>query len=138
MFTSRPILMLTATAFALQLLAVSSPTLASDSSKNTTGLPTYPRVDGGMMDPVPRDTFGRKCTHFATDTPDPLQIVENWYRKALAGATESDVNKDSIYGDYFKLTGIKLSRGDDFLTVYRTENGKSTSIELFKCAAPAK
>jgi hypothetical protein len=51
---------------------------------------------------------------------------------------EGDVNKNSLYGSYFKLTGHRLTRGDDFLTVYRTANGESTSIELFKCAGPPK
>jgi hypothetical protein len=105
------------------------------SEKNTTGLPTYPHVKSAMMDPVPRNTLGRQCTHYAADSPDPLETVEAWYRQALPGAVETDVNQDSIYGSYFKLTGIRLTRKDDFLTVYRMPDGNSTSIELFKCGA---
>jgi hypothetical protein len=104
----------------------------------SSGLPLYPGVRGGIMDAVARDTLGQQCTHFATDSPDPLETVVSWYRKALPGAIESDVNKNSLYGSYFKLTGIRLTRGDDFLTVYRTANGESTSIELFKCAGPPR
>jgi len=64
--------------------------------------------------------------------------VEAWYRNALPGAVESDVNENSIYGSYFKLSGIRLTRGNDFLTVYTIPSGGSTSIELFKCQAAAK
>jgi hypothetical protein len=111
---------------------------AEKTDKNTTGLPTYPHVSSAMMDGVLRNTLGRQCTHYAADSPDPLETVEDWYRKALPGAVESDVNKDSIYGSYFKLTGIRLSRDNDFLTIYRMPAGSSTSIELFKCSAPTK
>jgi hypothetical protein len=106
---------------------------AADIDKNTTGLPTYPHLRRAVMDAVSRNTLGRQCTHFAADSGDPLEMVQDWYRKALPGAVESDVNQDSIYGSYFKLTGIRLTRGSDFLTIYRTANGASTSIELFKC-----
>jgi len=111
---------------------------AERTDKNTTGLPTYPHVLSAIMDGVLRNTLGRQCTHYAADSPDPLETVEAWYRKALPGAVESDVNKESIYGSYFKLTGIKLTRDNDFLTVYRMPAGSSTSIELFKCSAPTK
>jgi hypothetical protein len=49
-----------------------------------------------------------------------------------------DVNQDSIYGSYFKLTGIRLTKGSDFLTVYRTADGSSMSIELFECREASK
>jgi len=91
-----------------------------------------------MMDPVPRDTLGHQCTHYAAESPDPLETVEAWYRKVLPGSVEGDVNKDSMYGSYFKLIGIKLTRGNDFLTIYRTADAKSTSIELFKCGGSAR
>jgi hypothetical protein len=106
---------------------------AGDIDKNTTGLPTYPHLRRAVMDSVARNTLGHQCTHFAADSADPLETVVQWYRKAVPGAVESDVNQDSIYGSYFKLTGIRLTKGSDFLTVYRTANGTSTSIELFKC-----
>jgi hypothetical protein len=114
------------------------PSPAADVVQNTTGLPTYPHLRRAIMDSVSRNTLGHQCTHFAADSGDPLEVVEAWYRKALPGAVESDVNQDSIYGSYFKLTGIKLTKGSDFLTVYRTVNGTSTSIELFKCQEASK
>jgi hypothetical protein len=109
----------------------------ADLDRNTTGLPSYPHLRSAVMDPVARNTQGRQCTHFAADSPDSLEAVESWYRQALPGAVESDVNKDSIYGSYFKLNGIRLVRGNDFLTVYRLANGSVTSIELFNCG-PAR
>ena len=111
--------------------------LAADIDPNTTGLPTYPHVRRAIMDPITRNTLGRQCTHYAAESGDALETVETWYRKALPGAVESDVNENSIYGSYFRLTGIRLTQGDDFLTVYRLLSGASTSIELFKCQAAA-
>ncbi len=108
---------------------------AADVEKNTTGLPTYPHLRRAIMDPVLRSTLGHQCTHFAAESGDQLEAVEAWYRRALPGSIESDVNEDSPYGSYFKLTGIRLTKGNDFLTVYRTADGASTSIELFKCQA---
>jgi hypothetical protein len=116
--------------FSLQLGG--SSVLAAD-DRNTTGLPTYPHLTHAVMDPVPRDTRGRKCIHFVGNSPDQLEVVEEWYRQAFAGASESDISDDPLYGDYFKLVGIKLVRGNDFATVYREETGRSTSIELFSC-----
>jgi hypothetical protein len=112
--------------------------LAADINQNTTGLPTYPHLRRAMMDAVPRITLGRQCTHYAAESADPLETVEAWYRNALPGAVESDVNQDPIYGSYFKLSGIRLTKGNDFLTVYRIPSGASTSIELFKCQVAAK
>src|ERR1017187_4041562 len=34
-------------------------------------------------------------------------------------AKTDDVNKDSLYGSYFKLEGIKLLSGNDIVHVYR-------------------
>jgi hypothetical protein len=42
------------------------------------------------------------------------------------------VNKDSLYCG-FKLDGIKLLLGNDFVDIYRMANQKTTSIEIFKC-----
>ena len=76
---------------------------------------------------------GRSCIHFSASTPDGLAAVEDWYKKALPSAKLDDVNKDSMYGDHFKLDGIKLLNGNDFVNVYRMNNGTRTSVELFKC-----
>jgi hypothetical protein len=117
---------------------LSSRSAAADVDHNTTGLPTYPHLRRAIMDAVPRNTLGHQCTHFAAESGDPLEMVEAWYRRALPGALESDVNQDSMYGSYFKLTGIRLTKGSDFLTVYRTDTGTSTAIELFKCQEASK
>jgi hypothetical protein len=112
---------------------------AADQS-NTTGLPTYPNMKSQLMDAVYRSLpNGQNCTHFSANTPDELTAVEDWYKKALPNAKIADVNKDSLYGSYFKLDGIKLLRGNEIVNVYRMKNDKQTSVELFKCRdAPAK
>jgi hypothetical protein len=51
----------------------------------------------------------------------------------MPAAKADDVNKDSLYGSYFKLDGIKLLLGNDIVNIYRMENQKTTSIEIFKC-----
>jgi hypothetical protein len=83
-----------ALATGLSLLPAASP--AADVEQNTTGLPTYPHMRRGLMDSVPRNTLGRQCTHYAAESGDPLEMVEAWYRKALPGAVESNVNDNSI------------------------------------------
>jgi hypothetical protein len=109
-------------------------TVAGGANKNTTGLPTYPHDSGGIMDSVYRSVpNGQHCMHYAGSTPDALAVVEDWYKKALPKAHIDDVNKNSPYGSYFKLDGVKLVIGNDFLTIYRTTNGTETSIEIFKC-----
>jgi hypothetical protein len=138
MLASRVAFPVTAAALATSLSLLSTAGTAADIEQNTTGLPTYPHLHRGLMDPVARNTLGRQCTHYAAESGDPLEMVEAWYRKALPGAVESNVNENSIYGTYFKLTGIRLTLGSDFLTVYRTPAGVSTSIELFKCRASSQ
>jgi hypothetical protein len=101
---------------------------------NTTGLPTYPHDDKGKMDSTYRSLpNGQHCMHYSGDTPDALADVEAWYKKQLPAAKLEDVNKDSLYGGYFKLDGIKLLVGNDIVNVYRMTNQKTTSIEIFKC-----
>jgi len=108
------------------------PSLAAGT--NTTGLPTYPRHSGGTMDATYRSIpNGQHCIHFDTDTPDALADVEAWYKKQMPGAKADDANKDPLYGSYFKLDGIKLLLGNDIVNIYRMENQKTTSIEVFKC-----
>jgi hypothetical protein len=113
---------------------------AAEPQKNTTGLPTYPRDTGGRMDAVSRSLpNGQNCIHYASSTTDPLQTVIDWYKKALPGAKVDDVNKDSLYGNYFKLDGVKLLIGNDIVNVYRMTGGaEKTTVEIFKCSnAPA-
>lgn len=136
----------------LAMLAVCGACVAGavETHKNITGLPTYPRDKGGLMDAVSRSLpNGQHCIHYASSTTDPLQAVIDWYKKALPGARVEDVNKDSLYGNYFKLDGVKLLVGNNIVNVYRMTGGlnlpyvkkddaQKTSIELFKCSdAPA-
>lgn len=111
-----------------------SPSHAADSQANVTGLPTYPHDADGQMDATVRSIpNGQHCIHYSSNSTDALAAVEDWYRKALPGAKVEDVNKDSLYGHYFKLDGIKLLMGNDIVNVYRMGDSKHTSIEIFKC-----
>lgn len=109
----------------------------AESVYNLTGLPVYPNLSKAEMDSVARtDALGHWCTRFAAETFDPLEVVEAWYRKILAHASETDLNHDERYGKFGHLSGIKLALGIDSVTVYRTANQSSTSIELFRCSPP--
>jgi len=129
---------ITTAALAITLATTSPANAGRRADKNTTGLPTYPQDKGGIMDAVMRSIpNGQRCTHYASDTTDPLAAVIEWYKKALPGAKVEDVNKDSLYGSYFKLDGVKLLVGNDIVNVYRggldSDGAKKTSIEIFKC-----
>jgi hypothetical protein len=116
------------------LLAAGSIAAAED-VHNLTGLPAYPHLSRAQMDNVTRtDALGHRCTRFAAETFDSLDIVEAWYRKALVGASETDLNHDERYKIYDGLSGIKLAVGVDSVTVYKTANQSTTSIELFRCS----
>jgi hypothetical protein len=118
----------------VSLLAAASIAPAED-VYNLTGLPAYPRLSRGEMDNVARtDALGHRCTRFAAETVDSLEIVEAWYRKALVGASETDLNHDERYKIYQGLLGIKLAVGVDSVTVFKTANQSTTSIELFRCS----
>jgi hypothetical protein len=102
---------------------------------NLTGLPVYPYLTTADMDDVARtDTMGHWCTRFTAQASAPLEVVEDWYRKALVNASETNLRNDQRYRDYSNLTGIKLAVGVDYVTVFRTGNQPTTSIELFKCS----
>jgi hypothetical protein len=103
--------------------------------QNLTGLPVYPSLGKAMMDHVSRtDKLGRWCTRFSAETSYSLDAVETWYRKTLRGASETDLVNDERYKNYFRLSGIKLAVGIDYVTVFRVPNQTSTSIELFRCS----
>jgi hypothetical protein len=124
-----------ATLLTFALLELASIASAQD-VYNLTGLPAYPNLSKARMDAVARtDKMGHWCTRFAADSFDPLDVVEAWYRKVLLNASETDLNNDERYRNYPKLSGIKLALGIDYVTVYRTANQSSTSIELFRCSA---
>ena len=103
---------------------------------NLTGLPLYPNLSRAKMDGVARtDALGHWCNRFAAETFDRNDVVQDWYRKALVNASETDLNNDERYKSLVKLSGIKLALGIDYVTVYRTANQTTTSIELFRCSA---
>jgi hypothetical protein len=104
---------------------------------NSTGLPVYPYLTTADMDTVARtDTLGHWCARFTAQASAPLEVVEEWYRKALVTASETNLRNDQRYRDYVDLSGIKLSIGIDYVTVFRIGNRSTTSIELFKCGRP--
>lgn len=110
---------------------------SAESVYNLTGLPAYPNLHTAKMDTVARtDTLGHWCNRFAGATFDSLEIVEAWYRKVLINASETDLTNDDRYKN-FNLSGIKLALGVDYVTVFKTANQSSTSIELFRCSPPS-
>ncbi len=121
------------TILALTMSALGCQPSAAQNQKNATGLPTYPKDEGGvMLSEYTEQPFGKVCIFYSTDTNDALAAVEAWYRKALPAATVDDVNKNSAYGPIV-LNGIKLLSGKDVVAVYRMPKGDHTVIELFKC-----
>src|SRR3984957_12082995 len=103
---------------------------------NLTGLPVYPYLTTADMDDVARtDTMGHWCIRFTAEASAPLEVVEDWYRKALVNASETNLRNDEKYKSYINLSGIKLAVGLDSVTVFRTGNQSTTLIELFKCRA---
>ena len=118
---------------------MAAPTADAQGVYNLTGLPLYPNLTSAQMDSVTRtDALGHWCMRFAAATYASLDTVEDWYRKALPAASETDLNHDERYNGYFKLSGIKLAFGIDSVTVFRAANQPHTSIELFKCSQPKK
>jgi hypothetical protein len=108
---------------------------AAQEAYNLTGLPLYPNLTSVQMDNVTRtDAMGHLCMRFAAESFDSLDTVEDWYRKALPTASETDLNHDERYAAYLKLSGIKLGFGIDSVTVFRTADQSHTIIELFKCS----
>jgi hypothetical protein len=116
-----------------------APIAYAQDAYNLTGLPLYPNLTSVQMDSVTRtDALGHWCMRFAAETFDSLDLVEDWYRKALPRASETDLNHDERYNGYFKLSGIKLGIGIDSVTVFRAANQSHTSIELFRCSQSKK
>jgi hypothetical protein len=116
-------------------LSSAAPNALAREVYNLTGLPVYPYLTTADMDEVARtDTMGHWCTRFTAEASAPLEVVEDWYRKALVNASETNLRNDQRYRDYLNLTGIKLAVGVDYVTVFRTGNQPTTSIELFKCS----
>jgi hypothetical protein len=100
---------------------------------NLTGLPTYPNVDKAAMDDVLRtEALGRWCARFIASTTDSLGAVEDWYRKTLMRASETDLERDERFQGYPIFSGIKLALGRDYVALYRLPN-QPTIIELHRC-----
>ncbi len=109
----------------------------ADVVNNYTGLPVFPSLSRAAMDKLTKtDTLGRWCSRFTAETSYPLDAVEDWYRKALATASETNLTNDATYKPYPGLSGIKLAVGIDYVTVFRVSGQTSTSIELFRCSPP--
>jgi hypothetical protein len=101
---------------------------------NLTGLPAYPNLSTAAMDHVYRtEALGRWCARFTATTTDSLPVVENWYRKTLARASETDLAHDERFKDYPSLSGIKLALGIDYVALYRFVH-QPTVIELHRCS----
>ena len=113
-------------------VSISSVSLAAD--RNSTGLPTYPNESGGKMDATYRSIpNGQSCISYSSESSDAPADVEAWFKTQMPGARVEDVNKNSLYGSWFKLDGIKLLVGNDIVNIYRMKDQKTTSIEIFKC-----
>lgn len=101
---------------------------------NWTGLPAYPNLSRAAMDEVYRtEALGRWCARFTASTTDSLRSVEDWYRKTLSRASETDLAHDERFKLYPTLTGIKLALGIDYVALYRIPN-QPTIIELHRCS----
>jgi hypothetical protein len=100
---------------------------------NLTGLPTYPHLDRAAMDPAwQTESLGRWCAKFTGVTSDSLDAVEDWYRRTLYRASETDLTRDERFRGYPALSGIKLVLGVDYVALYRIPN-QPTIIELHRC-----
>ena len=116
------------------ILGATPPPSRSAEVRNLTGLPLFPSLSRAAMNRFARtDKLGRWCSRFAAETSYPMDKVEAWYRKALPGASETDLTQDEMYKSYPGLNGIKLAVGIDFVTIFRVANQTTTSIELFNC-----
>ena len=83
-----------AAAMALCTLPAASPA----ATRNLTGLPTYPHLDKAAMDDTWRtESLGRWCAKFTGVTSDPLDSVEDWYRRTLYRASETDLTRDERF-----------------------------------------
>jgi hypothetical protein len=123
-----------AVVYALSLMTRASLAMPADVI-NPTGLPLYPNVEQARLeDHLRTDDLGRWCMHLYARSSDSLPTVENWYRQALARASETDLRKDRDYErSYVGLDGIKLSMNLGFVAVYQASTGAITSIDIVRC-----
>src|SRR5277367_6445333 len=81
-------------------LSGAAPSAGSKEVHNLTGLPVYPYVTTADMDTVARtDTLGHWCIRFTAEASGSLQVVEDWYRKALVNPSETNLRNDQRYRD---------------------------------------
>lgn len=116
------------------LSLMSRASLAADVN-NPTGLPIYPHVDHAQLeDRLRTDYLGRWCMHFSARSFDSLATVENWYRRTLSSASETDLGHDRDYQrSYAALDGIKLTMNLGFVAIYRASSGALTSVDIVRC-----
>ena len=102
---------------------------------NPTGLPIYPNVVYTRLDDRLRtDDLGRWCIRLSARSFDSLASVENWYRRALSTASETDLRNDGDYESrYVALDGIKLTMNLAFVAMYQASKGAATSIDNVRC-----
>jgi hypothetical protein len=119
----------------MALLLLSSAASADSATiNNLTGLPAYPNLNRAVMDDVLRtENLGRWCARFTATTWDSLSAVEEWYRRTLARASETDLARDERFKIYSDLSGIKLALGVDYVALYRRAH-QPTTIELHRCS----
>jgi hypothetical protein len=87
------------------------------------------------MDRIPKtDVLGHWCYRLTAETVDSLDTVQEWYRRALDNASETDLTHDPSYKEYTELSGIKLSRNLDYVDIYKSAPQATTSIQLVKCS----
>jgi len=120
------------------LALISSAALATPVAVlSPSGLPIYPNVDGARLeDRLRTDDLGRWCTHLHAQSADSLEAVENWYRRALSGASETNLHNDIDYERrYEELDGVKLTMNLAFVAVYKASRGAVTSIDIVSCGS---
>lgn len=113
-----------------------SPASAAD-LLNPSGLPVYPNLDNARLeDRLRTDDLGRWCSHLYARSSDSLAAVENWYRRALSSASETNLRNDGDYEkNHVELDGIKLTMNLAFVAVYKASKGASTSIDIVSCGS---
>ena len=126
------------------LLACLSATLMTGVAQGEPAWTTYHRDPGRSGDdpeatqsgaPVlawQTENLGRWCAKFTGVTSDSLDAVEDWYRRTLYRASETDLTRDERFRGYPTLSGIKLVLGVDYVALYRIPN-QPTIIELHRC-----
>ena len=101
-----------------------------DIQSNSNGLPAYPHLNKALM--LPHDAYkGSLYAAYKQDTSDSLETVEDYYRKAWPGAQEGPTDNPNGY------VGIKLTKGQDFIAIYRFGLMKTVSIDAMKYLGPA-